>query len=334
MIRQSSTWQVKTKHVVTALVRHTRKRGIALAGLLVILGMSSAHAEKVTYYVADAQGTVVATMNSQAAVTYTAAYRPYGKQAQGAAQTGPGYTGHVNDAATGLVYMQQRYYDPEAGRFLSVDPVVPAPGDVFNFGRYTYANDNPIVNTDPDGRNATAFIGGLFYESWSLVTGNGFHGSQLAGALADGYNGQGESRLSAALQDVGTLSVVTGGVGALRAAGSLAVKEVAAKGETELVQRAMSRAELKAMQETGLVRGGRPGTHYASDSVNSSAGRAQQRLALPNKPEVKITIEVSKGKFSSPARVEPNYNMPGGGMERTATGKIPVLIKRVEELRQ
>src|SRR5699024_2835572 len=67
-------------------------------------------------------------------------------------QAGPGYTGHVNDPATGLVYMQQRYYDPEVGRFLSPDPVVPAPGNVFNFGRYTYANNNPIRHIDPDGR--------------------------------------------------------------------------------------------------------------------------------------------------------------------------------------
>ena len=40
-------------------------------------------------------------------------------------EDGPGYTGHVTDAATGLVYMQQRYYDPMIGqRLLSVDPVV------------------------------------------------------------------------------------------------------------------------------------------------------------------------------------------------------------------
>ena len=39
------------------------------------------------------------------------------------APNGPGYTGHVNDPDTGLVYMQARYYDPGWGGFLSVDPV-------------------------------------------------------------------------------------------------------------------------------------------------------------------------------------------------------------------
>jgi uncharacterized protein RhaS with RHS repeats len=47
--------------------------------------------------------------------------------------------------------MQQRYYDPESGRFLSADPVqVGGNGESFN--RYAYANDNPYRYTDPDGR--------------------------------------------------------------------------------------------------------------------------------------------------------------------------------------
>jgi RHS repeat-associated protein len=58
----------------------------------------------------------------------------------------------VNDADTGLVYMQQRYYDPIAGRFLSQDPVTTdaATGSAFN--RYAYAQNNPYRYTDPDGR--------------------------------------------------------------------------------------------------------------------------------------------------------------------------------------
>ena len=106
---------------------------------------------------------------------------------------------------------------------------------------------------------------------------------------------------------------------------------------TEIVQRAMSRAELDATKETGLLRGGRAGTHYVSDAVNSAAGRAQQRLALPRPPEIRATIEVKRGTFSSPSTVAP-YKLPngkilqGGGTERTAVGEIPVRILRVDEL--
>jgi len=95
----------------------------------------------------------------------------------------------------------------------------------------------------------------------------------------------------------------------------------------------MSKAELKATEQTGLVRGGRDGTHHVTDSANSNANRAQQRLALPQKPEVRATMEVPEGKFSPPSKVEPANNMPGGGMERTATGEVPAKIIKVDELK-
>jgi hypothetical protein len=50
--------------------------------------------------------------------------------------------------------MQQRYYDPAIGRFLSVDPVAADGTSGGNFNRYWYANDNPYKFTDPDGRCA------------------------------------------------------------------------------------------------------------------------------------------------------------------------------------
>jgi len=48
--------------------------------------------------------------------------------------------------------MQQRYYDPVLGVFLSVDPVTAYDGLLGQFNRYRYANDNPYRFTDPDGR--------------------------------------------------------------------------------------------------------------------------------------------------------------------------------------
>jgi hypothetical protein len=111
---------------------------------------------------------------------------------------------------------------------------------------------------------------------------------------------------------------------------------VAAEKETEIVQRAMSKAELKATEETGLLRGGKVGTikdpHYVSEAVNSDAKRARQRLALGNTPEVKATLEVPAGKFSPPSEVKPLNKMPGGGTERTATGIVPAKIIKSEPM--
>jgi len=48
--------------------------------------------------------------------------------------------------------MQQRYYDPQIGRFLSNDPVSTDVDTGNNFNRYWYANNNPYRFNDPDGR--------------------------------------------------------------------------------------------------------------------------------------------------------------------------------------
>lgn len=48
--------------------------------------------------------------------------------------------------------MQQRYYDPVAGRFLSIDPVETDSNSGTSFNRYAYANNNPYRFIDRDGR--------------------------------------------------------------------------------------------------------------------------------------------------------------------------------------
>jgi hypothetical protein len=95
----------------------------------------------------------------------------------------------------------------------------------------------------------------------------------------------------------------------------------------------MSRAELEATKATGLVRGGREGTHYVSPAISADAKRARQRLALKDTPEVRVTMEVPSGKFSPASTVKPANGMPGGGQERAATGRIPAVVKRVDELK-
>src|SRR5690606_4501796 len=106
------------------------------------------------YQHTDALGSPVVVTNESRTVVKRNEYEPYGKLVGAAMEDGPGYTGHMADAATGLVYMQQRYYDPTIdGRFPSVDPVTQiSPGGTFN--RYWYANANPYRFRDPDGRQA------------------------------------------------------------------------------------------------------------------------------------------------------------------------------------
>jgi RHS repeat-associated protein len=105
--------------------------------------------DTVTYIHTDGLGSPVARSDSAGNIISRTAYEPYGRTASGNTPT-IGFTGHVNDADTGLVYMQQRYYDPVAGRFLSVDPV--GAGESNSFGRFSYASNNPFSFVDMDGR--------------------------------------------------------------------------------------------------------------------------------------------------------------------------------------
>ena len=47
-------------------------------------------------------------------------------------------------------YMHARYYSPNLGRFLSVDPVGGKVGSSQSWNRYSYVTNNPLVFVDPD----------------------------------------------------------------------------------------------------------------------------------------------------------------------------------------
>ncbi|WP_234349362.1 RHS repeat-associated core domain-containing protein, partial [Xanthomonas citri] len=114
--------------------------------------LATRNAGTIKFQHTDALGSPIAVTDAAGQVVERTDYQPYGSPI-GKTVDGIGYTGHAMDGATGLTYMQQRYYDQDLGRFLSVDPV--AADSVFsaNFNRYWYANNNPYRFTDPDGRD-------------------------------------------------------------------------------------------------------------------------------------------------------------------------------------
>ena len=57
------------------------------------------------------------------------------------------YTGRDYDSDTELYYYRARWYDPQARRFLSEDPI----GLDGGINLYAYVENNPINNTDPSG---------------------------------------------------------------------------------------------------------------------------------------------------------------------------------------
>ena len=80
----------------------------------------------VYFYLNDHLGTAQQLLNGDTgAVAWQAAYLPFGEaQVQVSAVTNNlRFPGQYYDAETGLHYNWNRYYDPENGRYISLDPI-------------------------------------------------------------------------------------------------------------------------------------------------------------------------------------------------------------------
>jgi RHS repeat-associated protein len=140
---------------------HKLKGGVSThyvyAGSLLIAELQGS---TVNYVHTDLLGSPISGDNGTA---YAEHYRPWGEKKDHPMQLADdvGHTGHQDDVATGLTYMQARYYDPVVGRFMATDPVQFAPDNPMSFGRYLYVNGNPYKFNDPDGEFPNVIFGAI-----------------------------------------------------------------------------------------------------------------------------------------------------------------------------
>lgn len=90
--------------------------------------------------------------NASGATVSTVKYFPFGatRSESSTLPTDKKFTGQRLDS-TGLYFYNARYYDPEIGRFVSADLLVPTPAFPQAFNRYAYGVNNPTRYTDPTG---------------------------------------------------------------------------------------------------------------------------------------------------------------------------------------
>ncbi|WP_417690547.1 RHS repeat-associated core domain-containing protein [Pseudidiomarina sp.] len=173
-----------------------------------------------TYLHHDSLGSAQSGTDSSGAILWQEAYTPYGEALNdvSANQDLAGFTGHIKDDATGLSYMQTRYYDPVIGRFYSNDTV--GFRDIHRFNRYAHANNNPYKYTNPDGRDAMISFnknGSIQIDTPTKFSGTGVTQSNISSiktavskAWSGTYNINGDSFVDGS--DSGEWRTDTGGI--------------------------------------------------------------------------------------------------------------------------
>lgn len=84
----------------------------------------------------------------------TQKFLPFGERIEqsGPFQTAKGFTNHEQTDASGLIYMQARFYLPWLGRFTAPDPARDQHfEDTQSWNIYSYVRNNPIMSIDPTG---------------------------------------------------------------------------------------------------------------------------------------------------------------------------------------
>ena len=108
------------------------------------------------YYHYNPRGDVVAMTDQNREVVATYEYDSWGNvvksDTKGIAVDNPfGYAGYMYDKEIGMYYLIARYYNPDHGVFLSVDPDPGDDDDPVTQNGYTYVDNNPVMLIDPDG---------------------------------------------------------------------------------------------------------------------------------------------------------------------------------------
>ncbi|MGV1100658.1 RHS repeat-associated core domain-containing protein [Thiovibrio sp. JS02] len=117
------------------------------------------------FYHADGLGSIVSLTDAKGHVVQSYQYDSFGNmQHHGGEVKQPyAYTAREWDHETGLYFYRARYYDPQAGRFISKDPIGFAGGDV---NVYRYVGNDPVNWVDPLGLDATNWFNTTGGRSW------------------------------------------------------------------------------------------------------------------------------------------------------------------------
>jgi len=123
-----------------------------------------------TYIVHDnLRGDIESITDTAGNIVAQAHFDPWGKRisSSGSLVQPMWYAGYYFDDETGLYYLKSRYYSPAFGRFLTRDGIgYINHSDPQTLNLYSYAGNNPVSLTDPNGNWASEEEQQLAYITW------------------------------------------------------------------------------------------------------------------------------------------------------------------------
>ncbi len=278
-------------------------------------------ADTVTYLHADHLGSAVVGTNAAGGHAWDEVYYPYGGKylSETANDNQAGFTGHISDTATGFIYMQARYYEPDIG-FLSIDPVTfMDTGEPGYFNRYAYAFNNPINNFDPTGMSCESLGEGCTFGPRNPETGEFTfkEQKQFSAETTEGIAFGGEKISEMA----GTV-----GLGTTRLASEAKVGTTKALGK-------VGQSLMVGSRTTKAIGGS------ADDFVAANSSRLGEKLGA-KLGQGRLPFEASKAGFddavsavrntlASPSRITGNFTTSGGNVARDIFSKTTGMTVRV-----
>jgi RHS repeat-associated protein len=171
------------------------QRTYGLGGTSVALRTDKPGQPTLTWLTGDLHGTSTLAIDNNGQTVTKRYTTPFGATRGGGTSTWPddkGFLGKPKDDTTGLTYVGARAYDPAIGRFVSVDPLFD-PGDSQSLNGYTYADNNPVTRSDPNGTQILGPTGDPFGDAgWRSTHGAGTDGTNNEsgnGSQAETRNG-------------------------------------------------------------------------------------------------------------------------------------------------
>ena len=149
----STTTTTNYVHDGDDTAEETDQNGNALAKYARTMSVDEPLAESrsgsTSYYETDGLGSITSLTSSAGTIVQTYTYDSFGKttNSTGSLANPFRYAAREFDTEAGFYYLRNRYYDLNAGRFFSEDPI----GFRGGINLYAYVGNNATNQTDPDG---------------------------------------------------------------------------------------------------------------------------------------------------------------------------------------